>query len=103
MLTLGQRTRYADALALTLFDRVRVIDAQTGHDRTYNIVAEAHIVTAGGARHSVVWTLEPAPAAAYWTVGVSPLGTATAARESTHLKPPETVREVYMHFRTCDV
>lgn len=77
MLTLGQRTRYADALALTLFDRVRVIDAQTGHDRTYNIVGEAHIVTAGGARHSVVWTLEPAPAAAYWTVGVSPLGTAT--------------------------
>jgi hypothetical protein len=77
MLTLGQRTRYADALALSLFDRVRVIDAQTGHDRVYAIVGESHIVTAGGTRHSVVWTLEPAPAAAYWTVGVSPLGTAT--------------------------
>jgi hypothetical protein len=77
MLTLGQRTRYADALALTLFDRVRVIDAQAGHDRTYAIVGESHIVTAGGTRHSVVWTLEPAPAAAYWTLGVSPLGTAT--------------------------
>lgn len=74
MLTLGQRTRYADALALTLFDRVRVIDAQTGHDRIYNIVGESHIVTAGGTRHSVVWTLEPAPSASYWTVGVSALG-----------------------------
>lgn len=77
MLTLSQRTRYADALALTLFDRVRVIDAQTGHDRTYAIVGESHIVTAGGTRHSVVWTLEPAPSASYWTVGVSALGTAT--------------------------
>ncbi len=77
MLTLGQRTRYADALALTLFDRVRVIDGQTGHDRTYAIVGESHIVTAGGTRHSIVWTLEPAPSAAYWMVGVSQLGTET--------------------------
>src|SRR5690606_23168514 len=63
MLTLSQRTRYADALALSLFDRARVIDAQTGHDRVYAIVGESHIVTAGGTRHSVVWTLEPVPSA----------------------------------------
>lgn len=74
---LGQRTRSADALALTLLDRVRVIDPQTGHDRTYLIIAEAHKVTVGGTRHSVIWTLEPVPDGERWRVGISLLGVAS--------------------------
>jgi hypothetical protein len=76
-LSLGRLTRYADALTLSLFDRLRVVDAQTGHDGLYDIVGEAHEIADGGARHRVVWTLAPASAVAYWTVGVSPLEAAT--------------------------
>lgn len=58
-LTLSERVRYDDALALTLFDAIRVIDTHTGIDAVYWIVGEAHEVTRGGARHTVTWTLEP--------------------------------------------
>lgn len=59
-LTLSERVRYADALALTLFDAIRVIDPHTGTDALYWIVGETHEVTQGGARHTVTWTLEVA-------------------------------------------
>lgn len=59
-LTLSERVRYGDALALTLFDAVRVIDTHTGIDGVYWIVGEAHDIAQGGARHTVRWTLEAA-------------------------------------------
>lgn len=76
-LTLSDRVRYADALPLTLFSRVRLIDPHTGHDGVYAIVAEAHTVTRGGLRHSICYTLEPVPPYPYWTLGLSHLGTET--------------------------
>jgi hypothetical protein len=49
------------ALSLTLFDRIRVSESQTGHGaRDYFIIGEEHHVSAGGTRHEVTWTLEPA-------------------------------------------
>ena len=49
------------ALSLTLFDRIRVSETQTGHGaRDYFIIAEEHHVSEGGAAHDVSWTLEPA-------------------------------------------
>ncbi len=61
-LTLNAR-EHASALRLSLFDRVRVSEAQTGHDDSdYFIVAEAHHVSKGGSKHEVTWTLEPADA-----------------------------------------
>lgn len=76
-LTLTDRVRYADALPLTLFHCVRLIDPHTGHDAVYRIIAESHAVTQGGHRHTIAYTLEPAPVDSYWTLGVSTLGTAT--------------------------
>lgn len=49
-----------ETLALTLFDRIRVVDDQTGHDAEYFVVAERHTVDLGGTRHRVWWLLEPA-------------------------------------------
>ncbi|MBK8138051.1 MAG: hypothetical protein IPK52_19940 [Chloroflexi bacterium] len=76
--TLSDRVRYADALPLTVFQRVRLIDPHSGHDAVYSIIAEAHTVTLGGYRHVIRYLLEPAPDAAFWTVGVSALGVSTA-------------------------
>jgi hypothetical protein len=58
-LTLNERTHFSDALQWSLFDRIRIIETQTGHEADYLIIAEAHEVTLGGYRHSVTWTLEP--------------------------------------------
>lgn len=72
-LELDERHHFDDALRLTLFDRVRVIEAQTDHDAEYVIVAEAHEVAAGGYKHRVTWTLEPVSPAVYWSLGESAL------------------------------
>ncbi|MCY4145746.1 MAG: hypothetical protein OXE95_02380 [Chloroflexi bacterium] len=59
----------AAALDLSLFDRVRVSEAHTGHSaRDYFIVAEAHEVGAGGAIHRLRWTLEPADMTRYFMI-----------------------------------
>ncbi len=58
-LTLNERTHFSDALQWSLFDRIRVVETQAGHDADYLIVGEAHEVTRGGYRHQVTWTLEP--------------------------------------------
>lgn len=58
-LTLNERTHFYDALQWSLFDRIRVVETQTGHDADYLIIGEAHEVTRGGYRHRVTWTLEP--------------------------------------------
>lgn len=62
----------AAALGLSLFDRVRVSESQTGHSaRDYFIVAEEHEVGAGGASHKLRWTLEPADMTRYFIIGSS--------------------------------
>ncbi len=59
-LTLDARDHQQAGLRLTLFDRIRITEAQTGHAAEYFIIAEAHHVSLGGTRHEVAWTLEPA-------------------------------------------
>ncbi len=73
-LTLSSPAHRPHILARTLFDRITIREAQTGQDADYFIVAEAHRVGLGGARHEVTWTLESAEANAFWLLGVSRLG-----------------------------
>jgi hypothetical protein len=51
-----------------LFDVVRLRETHTAHDALYHIIAEAHDITLGGARHRITWTLEPLPALPYWAL-----------------------------------
>jgi len=62
------------ARALTLFDRITLIEAHTQLEGDYWIVGEAHTVTQGGAHHQVEWTLEPVDMTRYWQVGADALG-----------------------------
>ena len=60
-LSVNARDHLPSALSLNLFDRIRVSETQTGHSaRDYFIIGEQHHVSSGGARHDVIWTLEPA-------------------------------------------
>lgn len=60
-LRLDARAHGSPALSATLFDRIRVSEAQTGHQaRDYFIIGEQHHVRDGGTAHEVEWTLEPA-------------------------------------------
>jgi len=60
----------ADAvLSLSLFDRIRLHDSQTGHSGDYFIIAEEHRVEQGGHRHRVRWLLEPADDDRFFIVG----------------------------------
>ena len=60
-LRLNAREHLPVALSLTLFDRIRVSESQTGHvDREYFIIGEAHHARVGGAEHEITFTLEPA-------------------------------------------
>lgn len=60
-MTVNTRDHAPSALALTLFDRIRITESQTGHNaQDYFIIGEAHHVSKGGQRHEVTWTLEPA-------------------------------------------
>ncbi|MDE2635745.1 MAG: hypothetical protein OXI30_05220 [Chloroflexota bacterium] len=60
-LRVNARDHLPAALSLTLFDRIRASESQTGHGaRDYFIIGEEHHVSAGGTRHEVTWTLEPA-------------------------------------------
>lgn len=58
-LTTNTRTHPEATLALTLFDRIRITESQTGNDRDYVILAEDHTVSLGGTRHIVTWLLAP--------------------------------------------
>ena len=74
------RTHPQHVLALTLFDRIRVRETQTGHDAQYLIVGEAHEVDLGGTRHRVRWIVEPADPTRFWQIDLSRLDeTATVA------------------------
>lgn len=68
-LSVSGRAHLAQVLARTLFDRIAVIESQTGHSDDYFIIAEDHIVEQGGHDHRVTWTLEPAEPAIFWLVG----------------------------------
>jgi hypothetical protein len=58
-------------------DLVRVMDDQTGHDRTYHLVGEEHTLDARAQAHTVVWELEPTPPHTYWRLNHSTLNVDT--------------------------
>lgn len=62
------------ALDITLFDRVRIEEAQTGHAAEYLVIGEAHTVQRGGTRHHIEWTLEPADDDVYFVVDRASVG-----------------------------
>ena len=71
-LRVNARDHLPAALSASLFDRVRVSEAQTGHGaRDYFIIGEEHHVSAGGTRHEVSWTLEPADSARFVIIDAS--------------------------------
>lgn len=72
-LTLSRVNHAPQVLARTLFDRIAVHETQTGHAADYFIVAEAHTVELGSARHHVTWTLESADTSRFWLLGYSRL------------------------------
>ena len=60
-LTLNAGDHPSAALDLSLFQRIRITESQTGQRAAeYFIIAEEHHVSLGGTRHEVTWTLEPA-------------------------------------------
>jgi hypothetical protein len=71
------RTHPQHVLAGSLFDRIAVVETQTGHEAEYLIVGEAHQVDLAGTRHRVRWTLERADPTLFWQVGASNLDQTT--------------------------
>lgn len=60
------------ARGLSLFDRISISESRTGHtDQEYFIIGEAHDVSAGGARHEIRLTLEPADLSRFVVIGAS--------------------------------
>ena len=64
------RSHPQETLALTLFDQIRVVESQTGHDARYIIIGESHRVDRAGTRHRVRWTLERADSERFFVVGL---------------------------------
>ena len=73
------RTHPQHVLARTLFDRIAILETQTGHDSEYLIIGETHEVDLAGTRHRVRWTLERADPTLFWQI------------ESSHLDQTTTV------------
>jgi hypothetical protein len=72
--------QHAHQLARTLGDLITIRETQTGHDKNYYIVGEAHELTNSATLWKTTWYLEPAPASYPWKLGVegrSELGDAT--------------------------
>lgn len=59
-----------EVLGLTLYDRIRVIESQTGQDRFYRIIAEEHSIDRGGNRHRVGWLLQPDDSETFFVIGL---------------------------------
>jgi hypothetical protein len=57
------------ALGLTLFDRIRLEEGQTGHAHDHFIIGETHEVDHGGLRHRLTWALQPADDDLFMTLG----------------------------------
>ena len=65
-------------LALTLFDRIRITESQTGQSaQDYFIIAESHHVSKGGTEHRVTWTLEPADSSRFVIIDTSTIDSLT--------------------------
>lgn len=77
-LTLQARDQLPATLAASLFDRIRISEAQTGHSaREYLIIGEEHRVSAGGTSHELSWTLEPAETGVFIIVDQSAIDSQT--------------------------
>ena len=77
-LSINAREGPTAALSASLFDRIRISEAQTGHiKQDYFIIGEEHHVAAAGKRHAVSWTLEPADAARFVIVNDSAIDAAS--------------------------
>ena len=64
--------QHPSARRLSLFDRIRISEARTGHrDQEYFIIGEQHEVGQGGARHEIRLTLEPADLTRFVVIGAS--------------------------------
>lgn len=71
-ITATARDHQAAVLGLTLFDRIRITEAHTGHSaQDYFIIAEDHHVSKGGTQHTVTWTLEPADSTRFVIIDTS--------------------------------
>ena len=76
-LTLNANDHPNAALNLSLFERIRITESQTGQRAAeYFIIAEEHHVSLGGARHEVAWTLEPADSTRFVIVDSSQIDSA---------------------------
>lgn len=62
-------TRMEQMLRLTMFDRIRISETQTGHAGDYFIVGEDHSINEALKVHKTTWTLEPADTRQYWILG----------------------------------
>lgn len=72
------RFRAPAALDVTIGDRIRLADSQTGHDQTYIVTGEAHALAQGGAQHSITLILEAADPQVFWCLDASALGMESA-------------------------
>jgi hypothetical protein len=71
-LTAITRDHPAEVLSLTLFDRIRITESQTGQTaQDYFIVRESHHVSKGGTHHTVTWLLEPADSTRFVIIDTS--------------------------------
>lgn len=71
-LSTSTQTHPTETLDLSLFDRIRITESQTGHIvQDYFIIAEAHHVEKAGKVHQVTWTLEPADSSHFIIVNSS--------------------------------
>ena len=71
-LRLEARDQLPATLSASLYDRIRISEAQTGQrKRDYFIIGEEHHVSAGGTRHQLTWTLESAESDAFVIINTS--------------------------------
>lgn len=63
-----------ETLSLSLFDRIRIIESQTGHDAKYHIIAEEHHLSKAGTRHTVKWLVELAEVEQFFIIGTHSIG-----------------------------
>lgn len=74
-MTLDAR-RHPQALAASLFDRVRLRLSRPAHDAAYFITREEHHLSHQGHRHRITWQVTPAFESRWWLLGRRALGSA---------------------------
>jgi hypothetical protein len=73
-LSTSTRHHPLETLSLSLFDRIRISELQTGHDGIYHILGESHHVEKGGTVHHVSWIVEPAESRQFFVIGTDSIG-----------------------------